>query len=187
MASKAPTTKWLAIGLALVLAWALFLATAGRVIGVGDLKPPDLNSSPTILTDSADFDWTLQDLQGHDVKLSDFKGRPILLNLWATTCPPCIEEMPSLAKLADHPTIKKKGLAILCISTDETLAKVQDYMKDRAWKVTILYANTLPIAFQADAIPTTFLIGTDGRIVTTQIGAALWDDPSVIEFISNMK
>jgi thiol-disulfide isomerase/thioredoxin len=187
MASKAPTMKWVALGLAFAIAWAIFLATAGRVIGLGELKPPDLNSSPTILTDSVDFDWTLKDLEGHDVKLNDFKGRPILLNLWATTCPPCLEEMPSLAKLADNPKIKKKGLAILCVSTDESLAKVQDYMKDRAWKMTILHARSCPIAFQTDAIPATFLMGTDGRIVTTQIGAALWDDPSVIEFISNMK
>jgi thiol-disulfide isomerase/thioredoxin len=179
------TTKGLALGLALALAWALFLATSGRVVGVGDLKPPTLQT--LTVTASTDFQWVLQDINGNPVKLSDFKGQPILLNIWATWCGPCLMEMPSLAKLAENPRVKAKGVVILCVATDESQATLQEFVKDKPWKMTILRATSLPPAFETDTIPATFLIAPNGQIVCTEAGAAQWDDPTVIEFLEKIK
>jgi thiol-disulfide isomerase/thioredoxin len=178
-----PTTKGLFIALALALAWAIFLATSGRVIGVGSLKAPPLETFP--VTSSADFGWILSDLDGNPVKLADFKGRPILLNIWATWCPPCVQELPSMAKLAENPRIKEKGIAILCVSTDDSPADLMNFLKTKNWKMTILRVkdNHIPPAFETQFIPATFLIDPEGRIVTTEVGPAQWDDPSVVDFL----
>jgi thiol-disulfide isomerase/thioredoxin len=178
-----PINKALAIGLALALAWAIFLATAGREIGLGALKPPKLEFS--LVTPTTDFQWPLVDPDGTPVSLADFKGRPILLNIWATWCPPCLEEMPSIAKLASNAQIKEKGIVILCVSTDESSADLKEFLKTHNWpmKIVRIPDQKIPPAFQTEFIPATFLIDPEGRIVSSQIGPALWDDLSVVDYL----
>jgi thiol-disulfide isomerase/thioredoxin len=179
-----PTNKGLAIGFALATAAALFLAISSR--GTNRLRPPELQTLS--VPRPANYQWQLTDVDGKSVKLSDFEGRPILLNIWATWCPPCRDEMPSFAKLAEDPRIKKKGVVVLCVSTDEDPAELKAYLKDKPWKMTILRASTPPPpAFQTEFIPATFLIAPDGQIVSSQIGPALWDDPSVVNFLEKLK
>jgi thiol-disulfide isomerase/thioredoxin len=185
MSSISPTTRWLALGLAFALGWAFFLATMGRVRRVGELEPPALEMQ--VATTVVDFGWTLEDIQGKPVKLEDYKGRVIVLNIWATWCVPCVTEMPSLARLAENPRIKSKNVAILCISNDEDSRALREFLKEKPWPMTMLRSSTFPPGFLTDSIPTTFVIDPAGQIVSVQVGAALWDDPSVIEFLEKLK
>jgi thiol-disulfide isomerase/thioredoxin len=178
------TRKWLAIGLAAALAWAAFLSTSSKMIGVGGLRPPALEGSAH--PRPADFGWTLLDLDDKPVDLAHFRGRPILLNLWATWCGPCLQEMPSIARLAADPRIKDKGVVVLCVSIDDSAQTLRRFVKDKDWGMTILRATSAPPAFQTEGIPATFLIAPDGRIVASEIGSARWDDPSVVEFLEKL-
>jgi thiol-disulfide isomerase/thioredoxin len=177
---KLGTRKWLAIGLGAVLAWMAFLATRGQREG----DAPVLEG--TGLVAPADFHWSLRDLNDSPVDFGEFRGRPILLNIWATWCPPCVEEMPTLARLAANPQIKEKNVAVVCVSQDESGETLRRFVEGKGWGMTILRATSTPIVFQTDGIPATFVIAPDGRIVASQLGSAQWDHPSVVAFLEKL-
>jgi thiol-disulfide isomerase/thioredoxin len=174
----------MAIGLAVVIASVVFLATVGRVLKVGELEPPSLATLG--ITRPADFRWTLLDLDGKPVEFSSFQGRPILLNIWATWCGPCLQEMPSIANLAASEDLKGRGIVFLCVSTDDSAEALRQFMKGKDWKMTVLRATSIPPVFQTEGIPATFLIAPDGRIAAAEMNAAVWDDPSVVYFLQKM-
>jgi thiol-disulfide isomerase/thioredoxin len=178
--SKLGTRKWLAVGLAAVFAWAAFLATRGQ----RESDAPVLEG--TGLVAPANFDWTLRDLNDAQVSFAQFRGRPILLNLWATWCPPCVEEMPTLARLAALPQLKEKNVAVVCVSVDESPEQLRRFVQGKDWGMTILRATSTPLVFQAEGIPATFVIAPDGRVVASQIGSAQWDHPSVVAFLEKI-
>ena len=124
---RSTTRTWLAIGLAALLAWVVFLATAGRVIQPGSLGVPSLEASG--VPRPAEFAWTLLDLDDKPVELATFRGKPILLNIWATWCGPCLEEMPSIAHLAANPMLKEKGVVFVCVSTDDSSQVLREFLQ----------------------------------------------------------
>ena len=178
------TRIWLALGLASVLAWVIFLATAGQVFKLGTLAPPDLRKAG----DSApiEFDWTLLDLDGNPVDFAGSRTADLPEPLVRPGCGPCIEEMPTIANLAANPEVKRLGVAFLCVSVDESAAAPFDFARGKPWEMTILRATSIPPVFQAEGIPATFLIAPDGRIVSSFLGSARWDDPTVIEFLAGL-
>src|SRR4051794_25876266 len=105
--AKKSTRNWLAAGLVLTLAWAAYLAAFGPEGKLAGSGPPDLVGSGLAMP--AEFNWTLLDLDDKPVEFAAFRGRPIFLNLWSTCCGPCVEEMPSIARLAEDRSMKEKG------------------------------------------------------------------------------
>ncbi len=134
----------------------------------------------------ADYSWRIEDLDGKTSTLEKYKGKPIFLNVWATWCGPCRQEMPSIARLAANP--KLKDVAFLCVSQDQSMAEVKGYLaRVGAQPMTMLHSvSPAPGPFQSDGIPATFVIAPDGRIVRTQIGSIDWDDPKVVELLEGL-
>jgi thiol-disulfide isomerase/thioredoxin len=176
--TSSPFRTWLAIGLAFTVIWIAGLAL------FGPKRPPALDVSSA--GRMAAFDWSLFDLSDQSVSFSRFKGKTIFLNIWATWCPPCVAEMPSIARLALAPKLQGKPIEFVCVSTDESSAAVRSYLEGRSWTMTFLRANELPPAFQTDGIPATFIIGPDGRIAASEAGSADWDTPAVIELLEKL-
>lgn len=131
----------------------------------------------------AEYNWTLRDLDDEPVTFARFKGKTVFLNVWATWCPPCVGEMPSIARLADQPRLKGKNIEFVCVSTDESSETVRRFLKDKSWTMTMLRATELPPVFLTEGIPATFIISHDGRVVASEVGAAQWDDPAVTAFL----
>lgn len=117
--------------------------------------------------------WQLQDLEGKSVKLSDFKGKVVLLNFWATWCPPCRREIPDFVALQKQ--YADKGLVIIGVSMDEGGAEV---VKPFAKKIGINYPIVLGDQKTAAAyggiqvVPTTFVIDKTGKIAAQHEGGA---------------
>lgn len=133
----------------------------------------------------ADYSWKVEDLNGQPVDLATYKGRPVFLNVWATWCGPCLQEMPSIAKLAANP--KLKDVAFLCVSVDDNVSAPKGFPERKGWPMTVLHASgPAPKAFATDGIPATFVIGRDGRIARKQIGSLDWDDPKVIGLLESL-
>lgn len=116
-------------------------------------------------------DFTLMDLNGKVVRLSDLRGKPVVVNFWATWCPPCREEIPAFIELQRK--YGPEGLTIVGVAMDDSgAATVADFVK----KNGINYAVAMPTADVVqryggvDALPTTFYIGRDGRVVQTVTG-----------------
>ncbi len=170
---------WWIIGLGFVVAWCLILMFAGPRRGLGTPRLVD-----TGVDRPAHFDWKLSDLNDAPVDFARYKGRIVFLNIWATWCPPCVAELPAIATLAANPRLK--DVAFICVSTDESSAILRRFMRDKEWPMTILRATELPDVFLTEGIPATFLIAPDGRIAASEVGAARWDDPSVVEFLERL-
>ncbi|HKI16728.1 MAG TPA: TlpA disulfide reductase family protein, partial [Isosphaeraceae bacterium] len=136
----------------------------------------------------ADFSWIVHDLNDRPVSFSTFQGKTIFLNIWATWCGPCVAELPSIARLARDPRLANKGVAFVCVSTDESSQAVSRFLKDKDWPMTFLRTEQgkIPPVFYSEGIPATFLIGSDGKIAAVQIGSVEWDEPRVVAFLEKL-
>ncbi len=116
-------------------------------------------------------DFEVKDIEGKNFKLSDFKGKVLILDFWATWCPPCIEEIPGFNNL--YSSYQKDGLEIIGLSLDNAGEKV---VKDFVAKNSIKYKVAMGNAEIADnyggitGIPTTFIINKNGEIASKHIG-----------------
>jgi thiol-disulfide isomerase/thioredoxin len=126
----------------------------------------------------------LLDLDGQPVDFGRFKGKAVFLNIWATWCGPCVQELPSIARLAGNPTLK--DVAFVCVSTDDSAEPVKKFLKGKGWPMTVLRATDCPAVFRTEGIPATFLIGPDGRIAASEVGSAEWDDPKVMDLLKKL-
>ncbi len=116
-------------------------------------------------------EFSLVDPQSKSVSLSDFRGKPVLVNFWATWCPSCQLEMPFLQQVYDD--WSKKGLIVLAIDTGESPAKVKDFFSSKALSLPVLFDFTGSTSdkYGVSAIPTTFFIDGTGVIRQKMIGA----------------
>jgi thiol-disulfide isomerase/thioredoxin len=142
----------------------------------------EVPSFPSTL--SADYDWTIQSLNGQDFKMIDTKGKVVFLNFWATWCPPCVAEMPSIQRL--HEKLKDDGVVFVCVSNEET-SKVSQFVKEKGLTFPIYtIRGTPPDVFKTRGIPATFILSPEGKIAFRHIGSARWDDERSIDFIKGL-
>lgn len=113
-------------------------------------------------------DFTLEDLQGKKWGLKELRGKVVLLNFWATWCPPCRKEMPTLERL--YQRFKDQGLVVLAISGEDA-GKVQPYIAKINVSYTILLdpGNRVNDLFQIEGIPKTFIYDREGRLAAESI------------------
>ena len=116
-------------------------------------------------------DFTLRTLDGQDVKLSDFRGRPVWINFWATWCPPCRAETPDIQEVYENH--ESDGLVVLAISIGESPSTVSDYVKRTGTTFTTGVDQTTSIAaqYRIVGIPTHFFIDREGVIREWRIGS----------------
>ena len=131
--------------------------------------------------------FTFPDLTGKKVSLSDYRGRVVFLNIWATWCSPCVEEMPSMEKL--YKQFKSDQFEIMAVSIDtEGVKVVTPFMKklnltfpallDRKGKIRNIYGVT--------GIPESFIIDKNGIIIKKVIGPLDWSKPDVSRFFEDL-
>lgn len=113
--------------------------------------------------------FTLQDMSGKTHALSDYKGKWVLVNLWATWCPPCLEEVPDLIALHD----KRKNLVVIGVAMEyETDKEIRDFVDDNLISYPIVLGDD-KVARQfgsADILPTTYIYNPQGQLVKMQRG-----------------
>jgi len=125
--------------------------------------------------------FTLSALGGKMVSLTDYRGKVILLNIWATWCPPCVEEMPSMQKL--YQELKDESFEILAVSIDVSGAKaVLPFMKKHKLSFPALTdtKGAIKSLYQTTGVPESFIIDKDGIIVEKVIGPRDWATPGAI-------
>ena len=138
---------------------------------------------PRIGTAAPDF--TVRDSE-HAVSLSQLKGRVVVLNFWATWCPPCIEEMPSLVRMQQR--MQAKGVTVLAVSVDVDDSNYRRFLKDH--NVSLLSvrdpnqkSNALYGTFK---FPETYIIDRNGVMRRKFIGAVDWTEPEIIDFLGKL-
>jgi peroxiredoxin len=132
-------------------------------------------------------DFTFPGLDGKKVSLSDYRGKVVFVNIWATWCPPCVEEMPSMQKL--YQKLKGENFEILAVSIDSKGAKVvAPFMKK--YKLTfpalIDYMNTIKRIYKTTGVPESYIIDKDGILAKKVIGPLDWSQPDILRLFRDL-
>jgi thiol-disulfide isomerase/thioredoxin len=167
---------------ALLLVLPSAVSMAGAEPAAGDQTPLGefIPASPPHRAPQVSF----TDVDGKTLNLSDFAGKLVLVNLWATWCAPCRHEMPSLQRLQTQLGDK---IAILAISEDmEGNKAVEPFIAKLGLNAVKTYLdpkNAVGRAFGVDGLPTSFLIDRQGRVLGRVEGEAEWDSPKMLAII----
>jgi peroxiredoxin len=186
--SRLTPARWIA-GAAVVVALALF-AMPLFLEGPGRASSSE-EPSTNVAADSAatagvcmakkaeaQLGYTIKDMHGATVRLSDYKGKVILLNYWATWCGPCKVEIPDLVALQEK--YKDQGLIILGVSQDDDPETLRAFASAYKMNYPVLVGRDQPDLLDAQGplwgLPTSYLIGRDGVICTRHLGPAKKED-----------
>jgi cytochrome c biogenesis protein CcmG, thiol:disulfide interchange protein DsbE len=166
-----------------------FLALALLIVGSSGCYHGSKPSS--IGTPAPDF--TIQD-SGRSITLSQFRGKIVVLNFWATWCPPCIEEMPSLVQMQKR--MQDKGVTVLAVSVDDDANDYHKFLKDHS--IDLLTVRdpgqknekgvVAPVSsrYGTFKFPETYIIDRDGTIRRKFIGPVDWSQTEIVEYLSRL-
>ncbi|WP_018879700.1 MULTISPECIES: TlpA disulfide reductase family protein [unclassified Thioalkalivibrio] len=130
---------------------------------------------------------TLEDLDGHAHDLRDYRGRVVVVNFWATWCPPCRDELPSLQRLWEG--LGPDGLVVLGVNVGEDADRIFFFTADYPVDFPLLLdrAASAIDTWPVRGIPTTFVIDPEGRIAYRAIGAREFDHPGITERLRELQ
>jgi len=129
------------------------------------------------------YNWQLRDLQGQSLNFSGFKGKTIIINFWATWCPPCVAEMPSFQKLFDD---YGDQVVFLFVANDES-DRVVSFIDDKNYKLPVYFQETqVPDEMNSNSLPTTYIVDASGHIVASKVGAADWNSAKVRKLLDRL-
>ncbi len=157
----------------------LFLMTGTQVRAYESLMP--LSDSP------AAPDFLLRDMDEGIHKLSDYKGKPVIVNFWATWCPPCRAELPSMNRAWKK--VKDEGIQMIAINVGDDEDTIFAFSGDYPIDFTVLLdetgeeINNWPIK----GLPTTFVIDPQGRIAYKAVGGREWDNDKLLDLVRGLK
>ena len=159
-------------------------AFAQRIVLATGVANPNTEVLET--KEKAAYDFTLDKMSGGVLDVEELKGKVVFINFWATWCPPCIAEMPSIQKLydnyKDNPDI---AFIILNVEGPEE-KKVGKFLSKKGYTFPIYFPNAtqIPKVYESNGIPTTFVIGKDGFIAYKKVGMANYDSDNFVKFIA---
>lgn len=131
----------------------------------------------------ANYEWKLVDLEGRERNFESYKGKVIVLNFWATWCPPCVAEMPSFQKLYNDYGDK---VVFLFVANDDQ-EKVHTFLRKKEYRMPVYFQkSSVPEEISSNALPTTYIIDSNGNIVAKKVGAADWNSNKVRELLDQL-
>jgi cytochrome c biogenesis protein CcmG/thiol:disulfide interchange protein DsbE len=147
----------------------------------------DFTRPPAVAAGTSAPDFSFPDLDGKIVNLSDYRGKLVLLNIWATWCRPCVSEMPSMERL--YSKFKKEDFEILAVSIDIKGKKVvAPFMElhNLSFKALLDTQGTIQETYQATGIPESFIIDKNGVIIEKVIGPLDWSSSKVFQYFQGL-
>jgi peroxiredoxin len=176
-----------------IVAGLLLVAGVGTIIFrlAGSDEPMfarrDGGAAATVAAGRIAPDFKLTGLDGKPASLAQLRGKVVFLNLWATWCPPCREEMPSIQAL--HQQFRKApDFVVLTVSEDSNPTLVAAYIKQNNFNFRVLLdpRNDVGEAYDVSGLPESFVIGRDGRIVAHHVGPYDWANQDIREALEDL-
>lgn len=108
--------------------------------------------------------FTVQNINGRSINLQSFKGKKVFVNLWASWCPPCRREIPSIEKLSQ--SVDTGKVVFIMLSLDDNFDKAKKFIQNQKLKLPVYYpAESLPELFNVQGIPVTFIFNENGELI----------------------
>jgi thiol-disulfide isomerase/thioredoxin len=144
-------------------------------------SPSEVDEEDVVVLE--DYQWSLTSLDGDRVNLSNSEGKVILVNLWATWCPPCVAEMPSLQKLYNK---YGEDVAFYFVSS-ESPDRLSAFLQKKGYDFPVyIEKQAPPKLLQSRSLPSTFVISKEGRIVIYKTGSADWNNTKVHDILDRL-
>jgi cytochrome c biogenesis protein CcmG, thiol:disulfide interchange protein DsbE len=163
--------------------WAALAVMAGIILV---FALPSYRQGEASIAGTTARDFPLE-LAGKPAHLSDLRGKVVILNFWASWCPPCVEEAPSLNRLQDH--IKSRNALVVGVAADQDPAAFQKFILDQGiafptYRDPATKDNKSPIAvsYGTSMIPETYVIDRHGKIARKFVGFQQWDSPNMLAY-----
>ena len=154
-------------------AWIVLVVLATALVAAMAIR----SATQPVAVEVANLAFTLKDMDGKEVALSDFKGKPLIVNLWATWCAPCRIEMPQLVALSEK--YKSRGLAVIGISIDDSPEEIRAFAKEFKVPYPLLVGDGRDDVLSAmgyfGAVPMSIFIRADGIVSVRMPGIATTD------------
>jgi len=130
-------------------------------------------------------DFALE-LDGKAMRLADLRGKVVVLNFWASWCPPCVEETPSLIAL--HQRIADRGGMVLGVSLDDDQAAYERFLTEHGvvFPTYLDARKAIPSTYGTAMYPETYIIGRDGRIARKVVGPQDWTSPEILSVLDTL-
>jgi thiol-disulfide isomerase/thioredoxin len=128
----------------------------------------------------------LRDLAGRSVGLEDYRGRVVILNIWATWCQPCREELPVMEALAHE--LAPRGLTVLAVNHQESEPRVAAFVREYRLTLTVLLDPEGQVAtrYRAVGLPATYVVDRTGQLVGSVLGIRNWQDPAARAYLERL-
>ncbi len=151
-----------------------------------ELSAPDPEEMEVTNVDFESNMLFFQDLEGNEFSLRNFENKVLFINYWATWCNPCLAEMPSMAELYNQYK-ENDNIVFLYLSKEDT-DTIIDYIPkdDSLGQLPIYKVVTDDDLFSTRGIPTTFIVDRNGEIVIKDVGSAVWNDQSVVDYLDKL-
>lgn len=132
-------------------------------------------------------DFTLKDLDDAAISLADFRGKVVIVNFWATWCPPCRTEIPSMQRA--WPLLRENDVVMLAVHVGGDADRIWAFIADYGIEFPVLIDPASKAADQWPMVglPTTFVVDPDGGIAYRAIGGREWDDPELLKLVYGLK
>jgi len=187
---KKEITEWVVIILVVLLVINTSLGTqlaafVQKGVLLTGLVTPDKLDKEEIK--KANYSFIVSDINGKKIPFDDLKGKTIFLNFWATWCPPCIAEMPSINNLYKSLS-DRQDIVFIMISLDKNREKAKEFMVEESLDLPIYYLESgLPNVYDTHSIPTTYVISPSGNIEVERHSIAKYDSEKFRNLLLDMR
>lgn len=167
-------------------AWARCLGLASLLVALS-VAAEDENALTLVDGEPPAPKFELQGPQGTVYRLADFRGQPLIVNFWATWCPPCRAEMPSMQRAWEQ--LEPEGIGVIAINVGEDAQAVQDFVEQVpvSFPLPMDPDSSVTQRWPLRGLPTTFVVSPDGQLVYKATGEREWDDPALLDKVRALK
>lgn len=191
---KRTLIEWGLIGVVIAILYATglhteVLGTMQRALlwtGLFDADTSEISTTKGAFLSESDYRFTLEKTNGETVSLSDFHGDVVFVNVWASWCPPCVAEMPTIETLYDN-VDGEDNIRFVLLAMDEERQKAIDFMENKDFPMPYFFpASALPNDFRSQYLPTTYVLSKEGQIVYKKEGIADYSSPNFAHWMREL-